>query len=79
MDSRSSYLTCPAPATVPAGRFERGRRFVGLWRDFPPLLLQDTGRRLIAFSRYGHGARHRLHGPGPQRFFTTRRLWCSPS
>jgi pimeloyl-ACP methyl ester carboxylesterase len=28
---------------------------VGLWRDFPRALADATGRRVIAFSRYGHG------------------------
>ncbi|MGN6866980.1 MAG: GNAT family N-acetyltransferase [Solirubrobacteraceae bacterium] len=28
---------------------------VGLWRGFPELLAEATGRRTIAFSRYGHG------------------------
>jgi len=28
---------------------------VGLWREFPAVLQRGTGRRLIAFSRYGHG------------------------
>jgi pimeloyl-ACP methyl ester carboxylesterase len=28
---------------------------VGLWRDFPRALAGATGRRVIAFSRYGHG------------------------
>ncbi len=28
---------------------------VGLWREFPQLLQRATGRRVIAFSRFGHG------------------------
>jgi pimeloyl-ACP methyl ester carboxylesterase len=28
---------------------------VGLWRDFPARLNEATGRRVIAFSRFGHG------------------------
>ncbi len=28
---------------------------VGLWRDFPEALQRATGRRVIAFSRFGHG------------------------
>ena len=35
---------------------------VGLWRDFPAQLQAATGRRLIAFSRYGHGR----SGPPPR-------------
>jgi pimeloyl-ACP methyl ester carboxylesterase len=29
---------------------------VGLWRDFPKALGRETGRRVIAFSRFGHGS-----------------------
>jgi len=36
---------------------------VGLWREFPAALHRDTGRRLIAFSRYGHGR----SAPPPRR------------
>jgi pimeloyl-ACP methyl ester carboxylesterase len=28
---------------------------VGLWRDFPARLNEATGRRVVAFSRFGHG------------------------
>ncbi len=34
---------------------------VGLWRDFPEALQRATGRRVIAFSRFGHGR----SGPSP--------------
>ena len=36
---------------------------VGLWRSFPRTLHQATGRRLLAFSRYGHGR----SSPPPRR------------
>jgi pimeloyl-ACP methyl ester carboxylesterase len=36
---------------------------VGLWRDFPQALQQATGRRVLAFSRFGHGRSE----PPPQR------------
>src|SRR5262249_41490939 len=29
---------------------------VGLWRSFPYELAEATGRRVVAFSRFGHGA-----------------------
>ena len=35
---------------------------VALWRGFPSELHRATGRRLVAFSRYGHGA----SGPAPR-------------
>jgi pimeloyl-ACP methyl ester carboxylesterase len=37
---------------------------VGLWRGFPAQLQAATGRRLIAFSRYGHG--HSAPPPRPR-------------
>lgn len=41
-----------APALV---LLHEGLGSVGLWRGFPEALAQATGRRTIAFSRYGHG------------------------
>jgi pimeloyl-ACP methyl ester carboxylesterase len=35
---------------------------VGLWREFPRLLSERTGRRVVTFSRYGHGS----SGPPPR-------------
>lgn len=37
---------------------------VGLWRDFPEALQRATGRRVIAFSRFGHG--HSQVSPWPR-------------
>jgi pimeloyl-ACP methyl ester carboxylesterase len=37
---------------------------VGLWRDFPAALNGATGRRVIAFSRFGHG--HSQLSPWPR-------------
>jgi pimeloyl-ACP methyl ester carboxylesterase len=37
---------------------------VGLWRDFPEALQRATGRRVIAFSRFGHG--HSELSPWPR-------------
>ena len=34
---------------------QEGLGSVGLWRDFPQALHAATGRRVIAFSRFGHG------------------------
>src|SRR5215210_2124133 len=36
---------------------------VGLWRDFPVALARATGRRVVAFSRFGHGR----SAPPPKR------------
>jgi pimeloyl-ACP methyl ester carboxylesterase len=40
---------------APLVLLHEGLGSVGLWRDFPTRLAQGTGRRLIAFSRSGHG------------------------
>jgi pimeloyl-ACP methyl ester carboxylesterase len=49
-----------APALV---LLHEGLGSVGLWRGFPQRLHELTGRRLIAFSRFGHGR----SVPPPQR------------
>jgi pimeloyl-ACP methyl ester carboxylesterase len=47
---------------APLVLLHEGLGSVGLWRDFPAQLQAATGRRLIAFSRYGHGR----SGPPPR-------------
>jgi pimeloyl-ACP methyl ester carboxylesterase len=42
---------------------------VGLWRDFPRALAGATGRRVIAFSRYGHGRSARPPAARTPAFF----------
>jgi pimeloyl-ACP methyl ester carboxylesterase len=42
---------------------------VGLWRGFPRALADATGRRVIAFSRYGHGRSETPPAPRTPRFF----------
>jgi pimeloyl-ACP methyl ester carboxylesterase len=42
---------------------------VGLWRDFPPALQAATGRRTIAFSRFGHGRSDPPRAPRTPAFF----------
>jgi pimeloyl-ACP methyl ester carboxylesterase len=42
---------------------------VGLWRGFPRELADATGRRVIAFSRYGHGRSEPPPAPRTPRFF----------
>jgi pimeloyl-ACP methyl ester carboxylesterase len=42
---------------------------VGLWRGFPRALAGATGRRVIAFSRYGHGRSERPPRPRTPAFF----------
>jgi pimeloyl-ACP methyl ester carboxylesterase len=45
-----------APDLAPLVLLHEGLGSVGLWREFPRELQERTGRRLIAFSRFGHGA-----------------------
>ncbi|MGZ4166442.1 MAG: alpha/beta fold hydrolase [Solirubrobacteraceae bacterium] len=52
-----------ADAEAPLVLLHEGLGSVGLWRDFPARLQAATGRRLIAFSRYGHGR----SAPPPRR------------
>ncbi len=44
-----------AAPQAPLVLLHEGLGSVGLWRGFPQALAQATGRRTIAFSRYGHG------------------------
>lgn len=46
---------------APVVLMHEGLGSVGLWRDFPQALAVATGRRVIAFSRFGHGR----SGPTP--------------
>jgi pimeloyl-ACP methyl ester carboxylesterase len=42
---------------------------VGLWRDFPQALHSATGRRVVAFSRFGHGRSDPPRAPRTPAFF----------
>jgi pimeloyl-ACP methyl ester carboxylesterase len=46
-----------------------GRGSVGLWREFPQALREATGRRVIAFSRFGHGRSDPPRAPRTPAFF----------
>ena len=51
---------------------------VGLWRDFPERLAEATGRRLIAFSRFGHGRSDPPSKPRTPAFFHEEALEVLP-
>jgi pimeloyl-ACP methyl ester carboxylesterase len=51
---------------------------VGLWREFPEALNAATGRRLIAFSRYGHGRSEPPPRPRTPAFFHEEALEVLP-
>jgi pimeloyl-ACP methyl ester carboxylesterase/GNAT superfamily N-acetyltransferase len=51
---------------------------VGLWRGFPERLAEATGRRTIAFSRYGHGQSDRPPKPRTPAFMHEEALEVLP-
>jgi pimeloyl-ACP methyl ester carboxylesterase len=52
---------------------------VGLWREFPAALAAATGRRVLAFSRFGHGRSERPPVPRTPRFFHEEALEVLPA
>jgi pimeloyl-ACP methyl ester carboxylesterase len=51
---------------------------VGLWRDFPSRLNEATGRRVVAFSRFGHGRSEPPRRPRTPAFFHEEALEVLP-
>jgi pimeloyl-ACP methyl ester carboxylesterase len=51
---------------------------VGLWRGFPDALHEATGRRLVAFSRFGHGRSQPPRAPRTPAFFHEEALDVLP-
>src|SRR4051812_5888329 len=51
---------------------------VGLWRGFPALLHEAAGRRLVAYSRYGHGRSAPPPTPRTPDFFHEEALEILP-
>jgi pimeloyl-ACP methyl ester carboxylesterase len=52
---------------------------VGLWREFPEALRDATGRRVIAFSRFGHGRSDPPRAPRTPAFFHEEALEVLPA
>ena len=52
---------------------------VGLWRDFPSALQAATGRRVLAFSRFGHGRSDPPRTPRTPAFFHEEALTVLPA
>jgi pimeloyl-ACP methyl ester carboxylesterase len=52
---------------------------VGLWRDFPQALHAATGRRVLAFSRFGHGRSEPPPRPRTAAFFHEEALEVLPA
>ena len=51
---------------------------VGLWRGFPQALREATGRRVVAFSRFGHGRSDPPRAPRTPAFFHEEARTCCP-
>jgi pimeloyl-ACP methyl ester carboxylesterase len=66
-------------ARAPLVLLHEGLGSVGLWRRFPGLLATATGRRVIAFSRFGHGRSEPPAGPRTQAFFHQEALEVLPA
>ena len=52
---------------------------VGLWRGFPHALAEATGRRVVAFSRFGHGRSQPPAAPRTPAFFHEEALDVLPA
>jgi pimeloyl-ACP methyl ester carboxylesterase len=52
---------------------------VGLWRGFPQALHEATGRRVLAFSRFGHGGSDPPRRPRTPAFFHEEALDVLPA
>ena len=52
---------------------------VGLWRGFPQALHEATGRRVLAFSRFGHGSSDPPRSPRTPAFFHEEALDVLPA
>jgi pimeloyl-ACP methyl ester carboxylesterase len=66
------------PARRPFVLLHEGLGSVGLWRGFPAALNEATGRRVIAFSRFGHGRSDPPAEPRTPAFFHEEALEVLP-
>jgi pimeloyl-ACP methyl ester carboxylesterase len=66
-------------ARRPLVLLHEGLGSVRLWRDFPAALNEATGRRVLAFSRYGHGRSERPPRPRTPVFFHEEALDVLPA
>ena len=67
------------PGERPLVLLHEGLGSVGLWRDFPQALHAATGRRVIAFSRFGHGRSEPPPLPRTPAFFHEEALEVLPA
>jgi pimeloyl-ACP methyl ester carboxylesterase len=64
---------------APLVLLHEGLGSVGLWRGLPGLLAAATGRRVIAFSRFGHGRSEPPAAPRTEAFFHQEALEVLPA
>ena len=67
------------PDPAPLVLLHEGLGSVGLWRSFPHALHAATGRRLIAFSRLGHGRSDPPSRPRTPAFFEEEAVVVLPA
>jgi pimeloyl-ACP methyl ester carboxylesterase len=65
-------------ALAPIVLLHEGLGSVGLWRDFPRRVQEATGRRILVFSRYGHGRSEPPPRPRTPAFFHEEALEVLP-
>ncbi len=66
------------PDERPLVMLHEGLGSVSAWRDFPEALHRATSRRVIAFSRFGHGKSDPPHEPRTPAFFHEEALDVVP-
>ena len=66
------------PARRPLVLLHEGLGSVALWRGFPVALNEATGRRVVAFSRFGHGRSEPPPRPRTPAFFHEEALDVLP-
>src|SRR3954471_20657203 len=66
-------------ARRPLVLLHEGLGSVGLWRDSPAALTEATGRRVLAFSRFGHGRSEPPPRPRTPAFFHEEALDVLPA
>jgi pimeloyl-ACP methyl ester carboxylesterase len=64
--------------TAPIVMLHEGLGSVALWRDFPQQLSAVTGRRVLAYSRFGYGRSDPLRGPRRVDFMHGEALQALP-
>jgi pimeloyl-ACP methyl ester carboxylesterase len=79
-DRRLEAIELPGDSSArPLVLLHEGLGSVGLWRTFPQALNEATGRRVVAFSRFGHGRSDPPPAPRTPAFFHEEALDVLPA